>query len=132
MCRLFLVLLALIPGVVGCSSKKSEPEADVKGTVILDKKPLADGTIMFVTPGQPGDTIDIKNGSFSGKAKVGENRRVEIYAYKDGPTEKHPMTGELMKTQVPIVASAFNTESILNATVKESGDNTFKFEVTSK
>ena len=97
----------------------------------MDKKPLKEGMIVFVTPGAPATPIDIKGGTFSGKAKVGENLRVEVYSYKE-TSEKNPMTGEIMKTKTNTLPAAYNTESRLNATVKEAGENKFHFEVTSR
>jgi len=102
---------------------------DVKGKVNLDGKSLKEGTISFTTPGFPADTLTITDGAFSGKAGVGEKRRVEIYADKEGPLDKDPMTGEPMKTRVSIVSPMFNTNSTLTATITKDGENTFTFDV---
>jgi hypothetical protein len=126
----FFALVALMLLSMGCESGLPKAEmVEVKGTVTLDGNPLKEGQIAFITPGFPSDMLPVTNGAFSGKAAVGENRRVEVYADKEGPMEKDPMSGEAMKTRISIVASAFNTESTLTATVVKGGENNFKFDV---
>jgi hypothetical protein len=126
----FFVVNLLLVLSMGCESGLPKPVmTDVRGQVNLDGKPLKEGRIAFITPGFPSDTLTIADGAFSGKAGVGDNRRVEIYADKEGPLDKDPMTGEPMKTRTSIVAQTFNTNSTLTATVTKDGDNNFKFDV---
>jgi hypothetical protein len=116
--------------VLGCSG--AEKPVEVKGTVHCDGKPLAEGMITFITPGIPGDTMNIKDGAFAGRARAGQDRRVEVYAFKEGPPHKDPMTGEMLKGTISIVAPSFNSESKLKATIIEGGENSFHFDVASR
>jgi hypothetical protein len=66
-----LLTLSLLPLTNGCSGKASL--AHVKGTVTLDGKPLAKGTIIFETAGQRPATGRIENGEI-----------VDVTCYKTG------------------------------------------------
>lgn len=123
-----LLLFSLF--LLGCG--KAKPKAiEVKGSVTLDGKAMADGEVSFVPPGGGiPSVLSVKGGSFSGKATEGKNR-VEIRAYKDGApvmmgTEKF---GGGKENYIP---AQFNLESKMTADVTASGPNDFSFAVTSK
>src|SRR5260370_36447839 len=82
-CLLPVVVVAAL-FVAGCG-ESPPPLVQVKGTVTVDKHPLAEGNILFITPGQAPETLPIKDGAFEGMVQAGE-RRVEILAYKDAPS----------------------------------------------
>lgn len=115
----------------GCGPKKPTGPADVpvKGQVILDGKPLAEGQIAFFVQGSAPGSFPVSNGAFSGTAKEGTNR-VEVRAFKDGP----PLNTDPNKTptKVNILPAKYNTESKLTADVKAGSANEFKFDVTSR
>lgn len=119
---------------IGCSdSAPTYTGVPVKGTVLLDGKPLDDGQIQIKTVATGAlDSIPIQNGQFSGTAQAGM-KRVEIYAFKIAPPPAETTTGmpqEEVKTNY--LPARYNTESTLTAEVKETGANEFKFDVTSR
>jgi len=119
---LFVCLL-----VVGCGDKQAKM-AQVSGTVDLDGKPLSSGEISFVgEAGTAPDVLQVENGAFSGKVKVGK-KKVEVRAYK---TEKAPpsATGGAMESKVNYIGKAYNENSKLTAEVSDSGVNPNKFDV---
>ncbi len=129
----FPALLMLSVFALGCGSGEPVP-VPVRGTVTLDGVALAEGQISFITPGQVPEVIDIKNGSFDGKAKWG-NRRVEIAAYR--PVR---ITPDVPKHVIPLMEGGkenympdkYHKNSTLSADVQASGPNEFKFELLSK
>jgi hypothetical protein len=125
----WLLLAASLP-VVGCSSGPKEPARyAVSGTVTLDGAPLPEGKINFMTPDTGAiDTLDIKEGKFSGKAQAGD-RRVEINAYHVEVVDKDGMKSE---AQTDLIPPEYNKESKLTAQVTSGGPNTFSFDVKSK
>ena len=101
----------------------------MKGVVQLDGKPLAEGEVYFVLPGQAPTVFAVKNGAYSGIANVGSNT-VEIRSYKSGPA----LLGDPTKspTKMNVIPARFNDTSKLTATVAEAGANYFPFEIASK
>lgn len=103
--------------------------AEVRGTVTLDEKPLAEGEIYFVTLGMTPEILPIKDGGFAGQVRLGQ-RRVEVYAYRHAelpPTAT--MTSEAsMENFIP---AAYNSQSTLQATVEKRGPNRFEFTLKS-
>jgi hypothetical protein len=94
----------------------------------LDKKPLAQGTITFISA-ETGDlqALAIKDGQYEGQARAG-NRRVEIRAY-------HPRKGPPKPLEPPphnYLPSRYNAETTLKANVTSEGPNSFDFELRSK
>ena len=128
----FLTLPILCLAVLnfGCSNAKNEPaEQSVKGQVMLDGKPMAEGEVTFAVIGVPGRPMVVTNGAFSGKAVAGKNR-VEVRSFKAGP----PLSTDAEKkpTQVNFLPDKYSAQSKLEADVKAGDANDFKFEVTSK
>jgi len=121
--------LAFIVGF-GCSSSVKKPAVvDVKGTVNLNGKPLSEGEIAFDKSGEVPQVAPIKEGAFSGKGFVGENR-VEIRAFKVGPPLSTDPTNT--PTKVNFLSDKYQgPNSTLKATVPAGGANDLKFEVTS-
>src|SRR5262245_57594195 len=82
----FGMLVCLV--AVGCSGGPAKlPQAEVKGSVKLDGKPMDSGEVMFAITGEVPDTLQVTNGAFEGKAKIGK-ARVEVRSYKQGKETK--------------------------------------------
>ena len=127
---LSLPILCLAVLNFGCSNGKNEPaEQPVKGQVMLDGKPMAEGEVTFAVPGLPGRPMAVANGAFSGKALPGINR-VEVRSFKAGP----PLSTDVEKkpTMVNFLPDKYSFQSKLEADVKAGGANDYKFEITSK
>jgi hypothetical protein len=130
--RIFCVAswLLVIHGMTGCTTGNDPvpPTATVTGMVTLDGKPMAEGSIAFEVPGQPPKDMDIKDGTFSGEAFVGNNK-VHATMMKDGPPST---TDPDIKTQFNAVAEKFSgANTTLSAEVMKTAANEFKFAVTS-
>jgi len=126
-----MLLAACVALSGGGANTRPEPERfPVHGTVTLDGKPLAEGQIYFKTIATGAiDSIDIKDGKFTGTAQPGE-RRVEICAYQ---TIQAPSNDPMnTQTQKNLVAARYNVESKLTAKVATDGPNEFAFQVTSQ
>lgn len=125
-----VALTALVGAVLvlaGCS--KEPPKAPVKGTVTLDKKPLKEGQILFVTPGKAPEALQITDGNFEGIVEVGD-RRVEILAYKE--VKGGAMPGETPEmTKANYIQPRYNVDSQLRATIPAGGDTNLKFDLGS-
>jgi hypothetical protein len=123
------ILLFLL---VGCGPKELVP-VPVHGMVTLDGKPLREGKISFITPGQVPKVLDIEDGQFTGEVKPGE-KRVEIAAYRpyrvpaDAPPSLRPLMEGGKENYLP---SRYHSNSRLTETVRETGDNDFNFPLTS-
>lgn len=125
---LFVVLLGVLGG---CSSKPTDTAqlAPVNGTVTLDGKAMDGGVIRFSIPGRPVKSLEIKNGSFEGKAYAGKNH-VEVLWEKDGPP--HDMDPNI-RLKVNTISPAFSgPNSKLSADIEPSGSSDLKFAVTTK
>jgi hypothetical protein len=117
--------------VIGCTSGPPQvAQATVKGTVKLDGKPMEAGKVSFSLPGEVPDTLDVNNGAFEGKAKIGK-ARVEVRAYKEGKETKMGDT-IIPASQENYIPAKWNSESKLEADVTKGGPNEFTFDVTSK
>jgi len=125
------LLLAII--LSGCGPKVPVP-VPVHGKVTLDGKPLAEGQIVFITPGQVPEFIDIRDGTYDGRAKWGP-RRVEVAAYRpyqipaDIPKSMHALMEGGKENYLP---DRYHTKSTLTAEILADGPNEFNFELSSK
>jgi len=122
------MLLALCLLFVGCRGKALEPTYPVHGVVTLDQKPLANGTIVFLTA-ETGDlqAIAVTDGKYAGEARAGV-RRVEIRAYLTSTAPRNPLD----PPPANYILAKYNAESTLTANVTPTGANTFDFELESK
>lgn len=130
--RPFSVLCLLAIFTMGCgSSTPTLKTRTVKGQVKLDGAPMAAGEIMFAIPNQVPQTIQVKDGAYSGPAHEGK-ARVEIRSYK--AAEPVTMGGQVVNagSKENFLPAQFNTNSTLTADVTATGANEFTFEVTSK
>lgn len=122
--------LALV-WVAGCSpAKKGVPLSDVKGTVTLDGKALAEGEITFSIPGEPVNTLPIKEGAYAGKASVGKNK-VEIRAYKTAPPSPTALSTD-GPPKANYIPARYNDQTTLSAEVAAGSNDIPAFAVTSK
>jgi hypothetical protein len=119
--------------LAGCGPAAVKP-VPVTGTVTLDGKPLQEGRISFITPGQVPELIEIEEGRFEGMAKPGV-RRVEIAAYRPvriGPEVPEAIRPLMKDGKENYLPARYHRNSELTQTVAESGDNDFRFDLTSK
>ncbi|QDU74859.1 hypothetical protein Pan97_18770 [Bremerella volcania] len=125
---LFLAGIALL----GCNNQRPIPKSyPVQGEVTLDGKPMESGEVAFVSVAEGiRDTVKVEGGKFSGEVLAGD-RKIEIRSYiaKEGNTKMYGADAE--PSYVNIIPKKYNEESEITATVKESDDNSFSFEVTS-
>jgi hypothetical protein len=128
----FLLVLACL---AGCDD--GPLRLPVTGTVQLDGKPLAMGSLLM-TPLKSGPVAgcDIKDGRFEMPKDRGPGPgeyRVEITAYR--PTGRKVFDSDLnasTETLEPIVPARYNTSSELTATVSAEEPNEFAFDLKSK
>lgn len=127
------LLLALFAFVAGCGP--SGPTfAIVKGKVELDGKPLASGKVAFTQQGIPQDLLDVNDGVFEGKAKVGK-AKVEILSFRPGKIPdmyKDAKDKEKYQFLENIIPAAYNSESKITADITASGPNEFQFSAKTK
>lgn len=127
---LSLFTMLMIGAILGCGDgskeRKKLEEVAVKGAVTLKDKPLADGEIYFIVSGYAPNIIPVRNGEYTGTAKVGTNR-VEIRSWKDGPPLSTDPTNK--PTKVNTIPQEFNDASKLTAEVASKAENTFKFKI---
>jgi len=125
---LFSVLM--IGAILGCGDSSKErkklEEVAVKGAVTIKDKPVADGEIYFIVSGYAPTIIPVRNGEYTGTAKVGTNR-VEIRSWKDGPPLSTDPTNK--PTKVNTIPQEFNDASKLTAEVASKAENNFKFKI---
>jgi hypothetical protein len=122
-------LLAICVMLAGCQRQRTfAPAYAVRGSVTLDKKPLAEGTIAFISP-QSGDlqAVPIKDGTYEGQARAGA-RRVEIRAYRPRQGPPKPMD----PPPVNYLPRRYNSETTLSASVSAEGPNIFDFDLRSQ
>ena len=130
LCSFLLVLLA----ACGSSSNRRA----LQGTVTLDNKPLAQGTVRFIpTSGTPGPSAggEIKNGEFSiaeDKGVLSGSFRVEITSSKTGKKVRDRSSGEITYLREQFLPARYNSNSELTAEVKNGGPNRFEFALRSK
>lgn len=123
----FIVLLC------GCGPGVPVP-VPVHGKVTLDGVPLAEGKIAFVTTGQVPEFIDIRGGTYDGKAKWG-TRKVEIAAYRpyqippEVPKSMHALMVGGKENYLP---DRYHSKTTLSAEILADGPNEFNFELASK
>ena len=94
---------------------------------------MATGTISFEQTGYPQDTLDVKDGVFEGKAKVGK-AKVAIASYRPGKVPDMYKDKGMSKDEFKenIIPSEYNNTSKLTADITESGPNEFKFSAKTK
>ncbi|MFO0864414.1 MAG: hypothetical protein U0744_07115 [Gemmataceae bacterium] len=104
----------------------------VKGKVEMDGKKMESGKVAFVQQGIAQDILEVKDGTFEGKAKVGK-AKVEVYSYRQGKIpEMYKDTKDKSQFMENIIAPAYNSESKLTADITKGGTNEFTFSVKSK
>jgi hypothetical protein len=128
-------LAALCLTGLGCS--EGPLRLPVSGSVELDGKPLATGSLLMVpTKTGPVAGCDIKDGQFEMPTDRGPGPgeyRVEITAYR--PTGRKVYDSDLnasTETLEPIIPVRYNTQSELTATISLEAENRFTFDLKSK
>ncbi len=128
--------------ICGCSGGNDDslPRAGVRGSVVVDGRPLEAGVVRFVpireTKG-PKTTVPVKAGLFEISAHLGPivgSHQVEIVSTDDGgylqddegALDRLRVSGT-RRIDVVRVPAAYNTHSQLTAEVVEAGPNEFDF-----
>ena len=128
-CTVLCFVLAL-NWVSGCESEPPPPStAKVSGTVRLGGKPIPTGEIHFGMDGIPPSVLQINAGEFAGEANVGANK-VEVYVYVEGPPSAK-YGGMRSKTNT-VPEQYWGANTTLSASVTETGDNVFKFDLKAR
>jgi hypothetical protein len=135
--RRTLLLAAAVLLLAGCGPTRDYgPLAEISGSVTIDGKPLASGTLSLVTPAT-GDlqVFEVTGGRFAGQARVGE-RRVEVRSYapldlpaaggKDARSDL-PGPTEFPVNSLPDHLSAYST---LTTTITADGPNDLTFDLS--
>lgn len=103
------------------------PSAPVTGTVKLDGKPIAKGEIHFVQAGLVPSVLEISNGTFSGKALLGQSK-VEVMIFAEVESDKYPG----VKTKANVAPEKYSgPQTTLDADISGSKKNELKFDLTS-
>jgi hypothetical protein len=106
----------------------------VSGTVSLDGQPLKEGQVTLVnSAGLVSDDLPVKDGKFSGRAKIGKVK-IEIWAFRPGnppPKDGTPAASDEPSSENYLPAR-YNSESKIMAEVTDGGLNPSAFEVESK
>jgi hypothetical protein len=134
----YLAVIGAVALAAGCG-KKVEKKVPVAGTVLLDKLPMKDGEIAFISGagGAIPEILEVKDGAFKGEVTAG-SKRVEIRAYKEVASTgggmykpgEIPGSGTARENFLP---DRFNVTSDLGVVIKsEGGNDNLKFEVQSK
>ena len=127
-----ILLIAFVVLVqVGCNASQEPARFPVRGTVLVDGQPLAEGLIYFKTIATGAiDSAPIKDGKFEGQAEAGQ-RRVEIVSPKtvDNP---NATPGMLDKEQIETIPARYNRDSTLEEVVKADGANEYQFDLKAK
>lgn len=120
-------LTLLIALSIGCGRSSGVVST---GTVTLDGKPVAAGSIVFqpLEPRVAAEGAMIERGSFRIVGKAGK-RRVEISASGPAPGTPDPPTGPVQF--VEMIPDRYNAKSTLMVEVKEGEANRFTFDLDS-
>jgi len=116
--------------IVGCEASKPST-SPVKGNVTLDGKPLPEGEIYFILPGQVPSIFPIKDGRFEGEAKQGTHR-VEICAYRPRTDKDQLLDPSMTPPPENYLPEKYNTKSELTAQVEPAESKPFTFELQLK
>jgi hypothetical protein len=131
-----LGLLLLLVGLwSGCGENNPLSRQPVSGTVLVDGQPLAKGSIAFV-PTKPGSTMSggpVKDGQYS----LTEDRGLPPgdYAVNINATDPNwkfdpkTMREDVAPEWIPV---DYSRDGVHKVTVKPSGSNVFKFEISRK
>lgn len=141
-----LCLCLIFAGGTGCGYSGNDlPRASVRGIVMLDEEPLAQGVIRFIPQRDnkgPKSFATIRNGMFKIDEEngpvVGESR-IEIESTDDGgyaPDDEQALkklkasrTKRIKIVKVPV---QYNSRSTLTKNIVKDADNDFRFDLSSK
>jgi hypothetical protein len=140
-----LVVFVALGLAVGCSGSDDDlPREAVYGTVFLDGKALASGSISFMPPGgfmggiPTGGGATIQNGSFSISSETGlvpGIYNVAIYASEQRAGRNRPAQvggGKATELATQLIPAKYNTTTELKAEIKKGGGNDLRFALLSK
>ncbi|TWT74314.1 hypothetical protein CA85_12010 [Allorhodopirellula solitaria] len=119
----------------GCSEPASPPTFAVSGHVSLNRKPLNEGVIRFISPERSGDvTTTIQNGEYhfdqpSGPTAGDFDVVVTPVTPDLSDAQKAIEAGERDPLQVRAVPAKYQSPGELRATVAPDQENQFDFEL---
>jgi hypothetical protein len=123
---------------VGCGGDAGPARLPASGTITLDGKPLASGTITFI-PGEagPGAFGTIKDGSYRfGTADGPPPGRYSVEITDVRPTGKRVPDPDARTGMIEEVRNAipprYNARTELAVEVKKDADNTFRFDLSTR
>lgn len=129
--------LASVFGLAGCG-ESGPPRQPVSGTVTLDGKPLASGSITFApVEGVTAATAEVRDGAYRigrSEGPVPGRYQVEIVAVQPtGKRIRHPdLPSETTDEVRNLIPPQYNVETRLAAEVKSDGENVFRFDLSSR
>ncbi len=130
---LSLTLLA-----TGCSEEQKTPQFPVSGNVTFDGKPLEKGSISFLpSAAGPAASAPIEEGTFSIDRSLGPGQgayKVEIVSIQStGKQVASPDDpNETIEETRNIIPARYNARSELLVQVQAVGDNSYRFDISSK
>lgn len=131
---LYLLATLFALSLLGCGSGGGPALYNVKGTVTLDGTPIPKANLLLEDA--TGETksyfFDVVNGEFSGEVTAGK-KKVNIQASRKSKNKMMP-TADGSGTEPAIeqyLPKRYNAATILEAEIKESGDNTLTFDLES-
>ncbi|WP_298859604.1 hypothetical protein [uncultured Gimesia sp.] len=141
-----LCLCLASAGFIGCSSSEEQfPRAAVRGIVLLDAEPLAEGVIKFIPHGEnkgPKSSATIRNGMFKVDEEHGPivgSSRIEIVSTDDGgfaPDDEAALkklkASRRKVVKVIKVPAIYNSRSTMTKTISQEAENDFTFNLVSK
>ena len=151
----FLLAPTLALAAIGCSHSRDDlPREPVAGTVTMDGKPLAEGTIQFYPTGDPsktalvGENAEIKEGNFSlpredglvpgtYKVSISHAELKEAKSKVKGKVKTPPPTNLSIPSRAKalgpeLIPAKYNSKSELKAEIPRGGTKDLKYELQSK
>jgi hypothetical protein len=132
--RSALAVMIVLLGAVGCGPSDGLNRKAISGEVTLDRRPLADGSILFdPTSASVGTSVGglIRGGRFTIARSQGPvPGRYVVRIFASSRVQERPTNGAPDRTSRPMVElipARYNLESALSAVVTIDGQNTFQF-----
>jgi hypothetical protein len=127
--RLWILLVLLL---AGCSSTPpQDPTAKVKGEVMLDGKPVAEGQILFAREGKTPSVGQIIGGKYEATVRVGLNRVSFVVTEKRDQPKDASGPGSDQPAIVNVLPDRYTTNSTISLDVQD-GSNTFDYLLKTK
>lgn len=130
-------IVPFTPALIGCGDP-GPPRLPVAGSITLDGKPLASGSVVFAPlDGMTAAVAEVKDGAYrvaSSRGPAPGRYQVEVRA--ESPTGKwvpHPdFPGETIEELRELIPARYNAKTELSVEVRPDGENVFDFALTSR